>query len=232
MGVYREVLTIFWKQEPHFRELYDMTDANEVILVPVMTASGYYTNTVLPRELRLDDPPHGTSVYITQPIGELSGMTDIIVEQAVSVATENGIEPGEAHLLLVGHGTRRDPVRSGATTYRHANEINTRRLFQTVKAGFLDQDPEVPEAFAAINGNRSDPVIIVPFLIASGGHGADDIPESLGQEPGIRLGKVNGRPAVFGEAAGEHPGAVNLILQAVEDFIRSRNHFGWKGRCA
>lgn len=232
LRIFDETLAIFWKEPPHFRELYELTVAREIVLVPVMTASGYYTNTVMPRELRLDNPPNGRAVHIAQPIGELPGMTDIIIEQAVSIATENGIEPSEAHLLLIGHGTRRDPVRSGATTYRHAAEIDGRALFQGVSAGFLEQDPEVPEAFAAINSNHNEPVIIVPFLIASGGHGADDIPESLNLEPGTRVGRASGRPVFFAEAAGEHPGAVNLILQSAEELVRSLSHEQWKERCA
>lgn len=232
IGVFRDVLTTFWKEPPHFAELYDLTDAREMILVPVMTASGYYTNTVLPRELRLDDPPRGRIVHIARPIGELPGMTDIIIKQAVSIATESGIEPSEAHLLLIGHGTRRDPVRSGETTNRHAGVINDRALFQSVSAGFLDQDPEVPKAFNAINGSKREPIIIVPFLIADGGHGEDDIPESLGWEPGVQLGTAHDRPVLFAEAAGEHPGAVNLILQSAEELIHSLIDGVWKERCA
>ncbi len=206
---------MFWKQPPHFRELFAITSASDIMIVPVMTASGYYSNTVLPREIERGAARiEPVNLRIAQPIGELPGMTDIIIEQAVAASAEAGIEAGEAHLLLIGHGTRRDPLRSGATTYRHAAQIKTRSIFQAVSAGFLEQDPQVDDAFAAIPG--SEPVIVVPFLIANGGHGADDIPGALGLKPGLRVAIVDGRPVLFADAVGEHPRVVNLILQSAE----------------
>lgn len=220
MSRFDEVVTVYWKEQPHFRDVHAQTTARNLLIVPIMTASGYYTNTVLPREIGFGAPSPGRSVHIARPIGELPGMTEIVVEQGIAAATEAGIEPREAHLLLIGHGTRRDPVRSGATTHRHVVEIANRAIFLSAAAGFLDQDPEVAPAFDAVGGR--EPIIIVPFLIANGGHGADDIPRAIGTEPGSRIASVDGRAVLFADAVGEHPRIVHLILQAAEETTTSR----------
>lgn len=209
-----EVLTIFWKESPHFRDLYELTTAEEIIVVPVMTASGYYSRTILPRELSMNALPLNRHVYISEAIGEFVGMTDIITEQAMRISVEHGVNPSEARVLLIGHGTRRDPVRSGATTRRHADRLAAQGFFQDVHVGFLEQDPEVRPAFDAIPGK--EPVIIVPFLIANGGHGADDIPRDLCAQQEARTATVNRRTILFADAVGEHPRTVDLILQSAQ----------------
>ncbi|TVQ55088.1 MAG: hypothetical protein EA377_04120 [Phycisphaerales bacterium] len=221
MHLYREVLTVYWKQPPYFADLYDLTPARDLLLVPVMTASGYYTNVVLPRELKVENPPTGRNVHVAAPIGELDAMADLVVEQAVHIAADTGVEVSDAHLLLIGHGTPRDPVRSGATTYRHAETVRQRNVFRSVHAGFLEQDPTVADAFAEIPG--SEPVILVPYLIASGGHGADDIPSDLGVAPGTRTATIGERPVLFADAVGEHPRTVHLILNCAEHTLSQVN---------
>ncbi len=221
MHLYREVLSVYWKQPPHFSDLYDLTPARDLLLVPVMTASGYYTNVVLPRELKVDHPPANRNLRVAAPIGELDAMADLVVEQAVLTAADAGVEVGDTHLLLIGHGTPRDPVRSGATTYRHADSIRQRQVFRSVNAGFLEQDPTVADAFAEIPG--SEPVILVPYLIASGGHGADDIPSDLGVAPGTRTATIGKRPVFFADAVGEHPRTVHLILNCAEHALARAN---------
>ncbi len=221
MNIYREVRCVYWKQPPHFGELYDLTPTGDLLIVPVMTASGYYTNVVLPRELKLEQPPANRNVMVTAPVGELDEMADLIIEQAVLAAADTGVEVSDAHLLLIGHGTPRDPVRSGATTYRHAETVRHRKVFRSVHAGFLEQDPTVADAFAAIPG--SEPVIVVPYLIASGGHGADDIPSDLGEAPGTRTATIGIRPVLFADAVGEHPRTVHLILNCAEHTLMQVN---------
>jgi sirohydrochlorin ferrochelatase len=214
MGIFSQVLAIYWKEEPRFQDLYDLTSARDLLVVPVMMAGGYYASTVLPRELRIDHPPAGRTVRVSQAIGDLPSMTEIVIEQGISAALIAGIDPGEARALIIGHGTRRDPARSGATTLRHAAAVQSRNVFAGTTAGFLEQDPDVAAAFKRIEGR--EPIIVVPFLVANGGHAVDDIPRSLGVEPGTRIAARGGRPLIFADAVGEHPRIVNLILQAAD----------------
>lgn len=202
------VEAIFWKQPPAFADIDLVAGDGPVIVVPLLTASGYYARTILPRELGLDDPARARRIRVTTAIGELDGMADLVIAQARAVFD------GPARLLLVGHGTRRDPARSGETTHRHAGAIAARNVFASVHPAFLEQDPTVADAFAGIPGD--EPVVVVPFLIASGGHGADDIPADLGAPTGATHTTVHGRDVHFARAAGEHPDLAALVLEATE----------------
>ena len=53
-GVFDEVRTAFWKEEPSFREALRTVQAEEVYVVPLFISEGYFTEQVIPRELRLD----------------------------------------------------------------------------------------------------------------------------------------------------------------------------------
>ncbi|TKX53108.1 CbiX/SirB N-terminal domain-containing protein, partial [Halorubrum sp. SP9] len=53
-GAFDEVRTGFWKEEPHFREVLRTVEGDEIYVVPLFVSEGYFTEQVIPRELRLD----------------------------------------------------------------------------------------------------------------------------------------------------------------------------------
>src|ERR1700748_3471192 len=55
-GVFREVHCAFWKEEPSLRQVLHMVDADEIYVVPNFISEGYFTRTVIPRELELTGP--------------------------------------------------------------------------------------------------------------------------------------------------------------------------------
>jgi len=208
LGRFAEVHAVFWKQPPFFRDLRGMTDSPSVLVVPVMTAEGFYAATVLPRELNLHDPPPGPAILLAPAVGALEDMADLIIAQACEAAARDGFGPRDAHLLVVGHGTRRDAQRSGETTIRHAEAIARRAIFRSSSAAFLEQDPAIGTALERLPARER--VILVPFLIASGTHAADDIPRAArGAQRSIER-------LTFAASVGEHSGLVDLILAAAE----------------
>ena len=54
-GAFDEVREGFWKEEPSFREVLRTVESDEVYVVPLFISEGYFTEEVIPRELRLDD---------------------------------------------------------------------------------------------------------------------------------------------------------------------------------
>ena len=104
-GAFSEVRETFWKEQPSFREALRTVAANKVYVVPLFISEGYFTEEVIPRELRLDgwDPDQwdsdGTSastatltaedtsqtVHYCGPVGTHDAMSDVIVERAKSV---------------------------------------------------------------------------------------------------------------------------------------------------
>ena len=73
-GAFDEVREGFWKEEPHFREVLRTVDSEVVYVVPLFISEGYFTEQVIPRELRLDgwDPAQwdseGTSATHTTSV--------------------------------------------------------------------------------------------------------------------------------------------------------------------
>src|SRR5204863_709908 len=56
-GVFREVACCFWKEEPSLRDAwfcFDPPEIREVYVVPNFISEGYFTQTVIPRELELE----------------------------------------------------------------------------------------------------------------------------------------------------------------------------------
>ena len=216
---FAEVIAVFWKQRPHFREVWELISSEDVLVVPVMTAGGYYARRVLPRELSLSYPPLGHRVVMTEALGELPEMAELIVDQALDAATDADVDCRDAHLLIVGHGTMQHPKASGATTHAHADSISRQGLFRQVHVAFLEQRPLIPEAMQSMAGDQ--PIIVVPFLIADGTHAMRDVRRACGAESEVGLHRANGRKIVFGRAAGESAGLFKLIYIAVHNALRS-----------
>ena len=53
-NVFREVHSCFWKEEPSMREVFRMVESETIYVVPVFISEGYFTQTVIPRELELE----------------------------------------------------------------------------------------------------------------------------------------------------------------------------------
>jgi uroporphyrin-III C-methyltransferase len=217
--IFRDVVCVFWKEAPYFRDLPEVTEG-EVLVVPVMAADGYYARTVLPREI-------GAVARVTPALGVRAEMADLIVAAAGDAARAQGFDLSGARLLIVGHGTRRDPQGSGDSTYRHADAIAGDGRVRGVDVAFLEQDPQLTSVLAAIPGREA--VIIVPNLIADGGHAVDDIPAGLGLAPGARTGEYQGRPIVLARAVGERPELADLVVAAAHDAMDRRGHVALVG---
>src|SRR6056297_761706 len=104
-GAFDEVKTGFWKEEPSIREVLRTVESEEVYVVPLFISEGYFTEQVIPRELRLDgwdDDPWdsdgtsathstlsaadtGQTVHYCGPAGTHDAMSDVIVRRAASV---------------------------------------------------------------------------------------------------------------------------------------------------
>ena len=184
-----EVHEAYWKEEPSLRNALRTVTADEVYVVPLFVSEGYFTEEVIPRELRLDFDAadwdsDGTgadfascspsdvdrTVHYCGPVGTHDAMTDVIVRRAETVM---GAGVG---LAVVGHGTKRNENSAKAVTY-HADRVRSRGRFDEVRALFMDEDPEIDD----VTGHfESDDVVVVPLFIADGYHTQEDIPADMG----------------------------------------------------
>jgi sirohydrochlorin cobaltochelatase len=236
-GAFAEVREAFWKEEPSFREVLRTLAPEEVYVVPLFVSEGYFTEEVIPRELRLEgwDPAawdsEGTSaghatfrasdvdktVHYCGPVGTHDAMSDVIVRRAESVTGDPGVGP-ETGLAVVGHGTERNANSAKAVEY-HADRIRERDRFAEVRALFLDETPEIDDVTEHFS---TADIAVVPLFVADGYHTQEDIPEDMGLTDDGRAGwetpaTVDGRRIWYAGAVGTEPLTADVILErAVE----------------
>jgi len=241
-GAFDEVRTAFWKEEPSFRNALRPIESDEVYVVPLFVSEGYFTEEVLPRQLRLDgwspdlwdsdgtSATHATlpardvdqTVHYCGPVGTHDAMADVIVRRAESVTDDPDVGPGVA-LAVVGHGTERNEHSAKAIEH-HASCIRDRDRFDAVHAVFMDEEPEVddlPEHVAA------DDVVLVPLFIADGYHTQEDIPEDIGLTDDYREGypvpaTVDGTRIWYAGAVGTEPLLADVVLERAVEAGASR----------
>ena len=236
-GAFDEVRTGFWKEEPHFREVLRTVEGDDVYVVPLFVSEGYFTEQVIPRELRLDDwdvaewDSDGLSadqatlvaediereVHYCGPVGTHEAMTDVIVRRAESVTGDPDVGDGVG-LAVVGHGTERNENSAKAVEY-HADRIRDRDRFDEVRALYMDEDPEVddlPDFF------ESEDVVLVPLFIADGYHTQEDIPEDVGLCDDYTEGYdvptvVDDTRVWYAGAVGTEPLMADVVLERAAD---------------
>ncbi|ELY87673.1 hypothetical protein C483_17278 [Natrialba hulunbeirensis JCM 10989] len=236
-GAFDEVREAFWKEEPHFREVIRTLESDEVFVVPLFISEGYFTEQVIPRELRLDDwdpdkwESDGTSasqvtleatdvgktIHYCGPVGTHDAMTDVIVQRAESVTEDPDVGEGVG-LAVVGHGTERNENSAKAIEY-HTERIRERGRFDETKAVFMDEEPEVDDVTDFF---ESDDIVVVPLFIADGYHTQEDIPEDMGLTEDYRLGwdvpaEVDGHRIWYAGAVGTEGLMADVLLERAAD---------------
>src|SRR5437667_9002198 len=104
--VFAEVECAFWKEEPSLRDalfLFDPETIREVYVVPNFISEGYFTQTVIPRELKLNgritERGDGQTWKYCEPVGNHPLMTELLVQRAHEIAP--GAPEAETTLLIV-----------------------------------------------------------------------------------------------------------------------------------
>ncbi|WP_435124917.1 CbiX/SirB N-terminal domain-containing protein [Halobaculum sp. D14] len=236
-GAFDEVRTGFWKEEPHLREVLRTVESEEVFVVPLFVSEGYFTEQVIPRELRLDGwdvddwgsdglsadvatytaADTGQTVHYCGPVGTHSSMTDVLVRRAESVTDDPDVGDGFG-LAVVGHGTERNENSAKAIEY-HADRVRDRGRFDEVQALYMDEEPEVDDV---TDHFESDDVVVVPLFIADGFHTQEDIPEDMGLTDDYRTGydvpaAVDGHRIWYAGAVGTEPLLADVVLERAAD---------------
>ena len=236
-GAFEEVREAFWKEEPPFREVLRTLDSEEVYVVPLFVSEGYFTEQVIPRELRLagwdvadwnsegTDADHVTltaedvdkTVHYCGPAGTHKSMTDVIVQRAESVTGDPDVGEGVG-LAVVGHGTKRNENSAKATEY-HAERVRKTGRFEEVRALFMDEEPEVDDVTDYF---ESADVVVVPLFVADGYHTQEDIPEDMELTDDYREGydiptDVDGTRIWYAGAVGTEALMADVLLERADD---------------
>jgi sirohydrochlorin cobaltochelatase len=179
--VFADVQCAFWKEEPSLRDailLFDPESVREVYVVPNFISEGYFTQTVIPRELELNGRvtkrPSGQIWKYCEPVGNHPMMTELLLKRAHGVAPS--VDPGETTLLIVAHGTDLNE-NSAVAAKREAEKIRALRKYAAVLNLYMEESPLVSDWRKL---TKTSNVVVVPFFISDGLHSYEDIPRLLG----------------------------------------------------
>ena len=208
--LFPEVAVAFHQGEPGFDSVLDELEAEAVTVVPVMTSAGHYADVVLPEALARNRRHASVRLRITPPVGSHPGIAPLVARRVSELLREHSLSRAETAVLLAGHGTKRHAA-SRDTTLRLAETLRRRGVASAAVAGFLDDEPSLPDALAE---TRSDAVVVIPFLIGGGSHAGEDVARALGLEPGELplIGRRGQARVVVDEAVGTLPGIVDIIV--------------------
>ena len=214
-GWFDEAVATFWKQPPFFRDVLATVSASDITIVPLLTSRGYYYRRILPRELGLSGPiTHrgGRVLRYTPPLGEHAGVVTWMRRCVDAAIVRHGLAASETGVVVIGHGTLRDPE-SGTNTRRQADALAATPGLGEVVAVFLDQPNRIEQTYAL---TRSRNLLIVPFLLGGAGHLLEDVPARLGLPArgaaSDGLHEVNDRRVVILSALGEDEGLLELVF--------------------
>jgi sirohydrochlorin cobaltochelatase len=228
-GVFGEVYCAFWKEEPSLRQVLHMVDAEDIYVVPNFISEGYFTRTVIPRELELTGPvTHrgGRTIKYCEPVGNHPRMTELLLRRAAEVAP--GVPPEKTSLFIVGHGTDLNE-NSAVAAKREVQNIAARGIYAEVLNAYMEENPLI----AKWDEYASQPnVVVVPFFISDGLHSYEDIPVLLGiaAESGGAASAtpkelfrrnpypLRGRSLYYASSIGTEPLFAEVILEQVAAF--------------
>jgi sirohydrochlorin cobaltochelatase len=228
-GVFGEVHGAFWKEEPSLRQVLHMVDREEIYVVPNFISEGYFTRTVIPRELELAGAltEHaGRTIKYCAPVGNHPRMTELLLRRAAQIAP--GVPPSETSLFIVGHGTNLND-NSAAAAKREVARIAALGTYGEVLNAYMEEEPLISkwDEYA-----KCPNVVVVPFFISDGLHSYEDIPVLLGiadASPGAASAgqrdifarnpyRLRGRTLFYASAIGTEPLIADLILEQVAAF--------------
>ena len=220
-GIFAEVACCFWKEEPSLRDaLFFFRDPaiHEVYVVPNFISEGYFTRTVIPRELELSGPEtertNGQVWKYCEPVGNHESMTAHLLERARETAS--GVREDEAALLIVAHGTSLND-NSAVAAKEQAEKIRQLGRYSEVLNVYMEEAPLVSDW---ANLTKSKNVVVVPFFISDGLHSYKDIPALIGIESGAQghAHHLQGRAIFYSTAIGTDSRFVDVIIEQAATF--------------
>jgi sirohydrochlorin cobaltochelatase len=222
-NLFADVACAFWKEEPSLRDaifLFDDPAIREVYVVPNFISEGYFTETVIPRELelaeRITTRTSGQVWKYCQPVGSHAQMTELLLQRAREIAP--GVSERQISLLIVAHGTDLND-KSAVAAKREVEKIRQLNRYASVLNAYMEEAPLISDWSRLTNSKN---VIVVPFFISDGLHSFEDIPVLLGidgRKPNPH--HLNGRALYYASAIGTDPRISDVILEQVAAFDRS-----------
>lgn len=235
-NIFGDVQSAFWKEEPSLRDavfLFDPNTIKNVYVVPNFISEGYFTQTVIPRELELNGRvarrSNGQTWRYAEPVGNHSLMTELLVQRAREIAP--GVPEAETSFLIVAHGTDLNE-NSAVAAKREAERIRALKRYANVLNVYMEEFPLVSD-WKLLTSTPN--VVVVPFFISDGLHSYEDIPNLLGIEEErsakrsrqevFRRGpyQIDNRSLFYASSIGTDPRVADIIVEQAAAAARSED---------
>ncbi len=171
-GRFADVGVAFVTGSPDISKAAHRLKGATVRVCPLFMSDGYYVRTAIPERLGLDSggTAAGRRYTLMAPTGLDPRLPEIVADIAAETAGAAGLTAASARLLIVAHGSSKDPA-SRLAAEAAARAIAAMRRFAGVDTAFLEEPPFLDERLRALPG----PLIVTGFFIGEGMHGAEDM---------------------------------------------------------
>jgi len=235
--MFADVACAFWKEEPSLRDavfLFDNPAIKDVYVVPNFISEGYFTQTVIPRELELNGRKtkraNGQMWNYCEPVGNDPSMTDLLLKRAKQIAPD--APEKSTTLIIAAHGTDLNE-NSAVAAKREAEKIRQLDRYAAVLNLYMEEQPLISDWMKLTN---TENVVVVPFFISDGLHSYEDIPVLLGiAQARSTIGadavrgevfcqnpyKIDSRSVYYASAIGTEPQLAETIIKQVASFDSS-----------
>jgi sirohydrochlorin cobaltochelatase len=216
LGVAAEVTAAFWKEAPSFHGVLDTLISDDVTIVPLFTARGYFTQTVIPAEMGFQGNAtslDGRVLRYTRTLGEHPFLSQIVHSRVLGALEQFGLDAGQTAVAIIGHGTKRS-AESRSAAEEQAATLRASSLVAEVIAVYLDDEPSIRDAYTLTTAPH---LIAVPYFVASGSHTTRDLPGELGLDAKQTVGKVQGRSVYYTPPVGEADSLCELVLDLARE---------------
>lgn len=216
LGVADEITAAFWKEQPGFYSVFSSITATDITLIPLFTAQGYFTQTVIPTEMNLTGritQRAGKIIRYAQPPVYHPKIQHIVTSRIDNALQQYALSSADVGIAIIGHSTRKNPKSREATEHQ-AQILREKGHFGAVITAFLDDDPEINTIYDRISQSI---IIVVPLFLAMGSHTTIDVPEALSLPPNQTYSIVQGKQVIYTPSIGDGQDLSNLILDLARD---------------
>ncbi len=212
MNIADEVTAAFWKEMPSFHTVFSSLEATDITVIPLFTAQGYFTQTVIPAEMELTGSLtqcDGRTIRYTRTLSEHPYLSQVVRQRVADAMRDQAFTSDQTAIVLVGHSTRRNPE-SRKATEAQAESIRQSGLAREVIAVYLDDTPAIADAYTLTSAPN---LIVVPYFLANGSHTTIDVPHELGLADAQRKAVINNRHVYYTQPVGVEEDLRGAILE-------------------
>ena len=141
----------------------------------------------------------GQSPLLYPPLGFNPALAGLLAARAEAAAKAWSWPLADDSLVLIGHGTLRDPASAQAARLQQ-RAIAALGRFAAVEVAFLDQPPRLDHVLA----HHQSPLLGVGLFAGEGRHGAKDMADAFARSSG---------PSIYCGAIGADPGLADLAAE-------------------